>query len=67
MPVLYTWARAVVVIEDWNDTLVVDKREGLNFFVPCYFNAFPPYHAIRGTFDEGTCPYLVYMSDQQVG
>jgi Ran GTPase-activating protein (RanGAP) involved in mRNA processing and transport len=43
MPVLYTLMKSLIIITDWNDTVVWPHRLEYNYFTPCYFEAFPPY------------------------
>lgn len=51
------------VVTDWNDTLAPDFRKGVNYFVPCYFQAFPPYQVQHLPTD--TCPVARYTSADQ--
>ena len=43
MPSLYFFSQSLVVILDWNDTIAMTHRNSVNFYVPCYYYAFPPY------------------------
>ena len=65
LPVLYSWAHAVTLIHDWNETLVVSRRKHLNFYTPCYIGAFPPFHEVLGSYSADVCPDLVHMSEFQ--
>eukprot|EP01038_Epipyxis_sp_PR26KG_P005828 gene5828-8037_t len=47
MPLLYNQLKAIILISDWNDTLAPQFRQSVNYFVPCYYMAFPPYREIR--------------------
>jgi hypothetical protein len=48
---------------DWNDTLAPAFRKQVNFFVPCYFPAFPPYRQQELAAD--TCPVSQFTSPDQ--
>ena len=50
------------VLTDWNDALTFVHRRDVNYFVPCYFMAFPPYNFPSSA---GTCPVAEYLSPQQ--
>lgn len=43
MPSLYNFIQSFMVVLDWNDTHAAEYRRSVNYFVPCYFMAFPPY------------------------
>ena len=62
-PALYVFLQAVSVVVDWNDSLNLEHRRNTNYFVPCYFLAFPPFtEQNRG---EATCPVHSYVSTSQ--
>ena len=46
IPALYTFTQGIIVVVDWNDfdPSIYDFRKAANFYVPCYFLAFPPFH-----------------------
>lgn len=47
LPVLYTLTQSVILVQDWDTTLALPHRVGINHFVPCYFMAFPPFRSTR--------------------
>jgi hypothetical protein len=53
----------LAVMTDWNDTLAPAFRKKVNFFVPCYFPAFPPYRQQELAAD--TCPVSQFTSPDQ--
>lgn len=63
MPVLYTLIQSVTPITDWNDTLAPVFRKQVNFFVPCYFQAFPPYR--QQELPTNTCPVSQFTAADQ--
>ncbi|RYH21327.1 hypothetical protein EON65_20940 [archaeon] len=63
MPVVYTLFEAQIPLLDWSDTLAESFRKGVNFYVPCYYAAFPPF---KQTFlPPSTCPVASYSSPSQ--
>lgn len=52
MPALYTFLQSVIVIMDWNDAFVASHRMGVNYYVPCYFMAFPPFRHTHKPIDQ---------------
>jgi len=48
---------------DWNDTLAPKFRKGVNYFVPCFFQAFPPYQIQH--LPTESCPVAGYTSPDQ--
>ena len=59
MPCLVPFCRKVIY--DWNDTAAPAHRKDVNYFVPCYYQAFPPYREQRLTPD--TCSVAQYAAD----
>jgi hypothetical protein len=53
----------VAVVTDWNDTLAPAFRRSVNFFVPCYFQAFPPYR--QQFLPADSCPVAQFTSADQ--
>ena len=45
------------VVTDWNDTLAPTFRRDVNYYVPCYLMAFPPYR--KSKLEESYCPVAV--------
>ena len=54
MPVLYVFMQSIIIITDWNTTVAMVHRKGVNYYVPCYFMAFPPYRHVH--LPESMCP-----------
>ena len=54
MPALYVFMQSIIIITDWNDTIAMGHRRGVNYYVPCYFMAFPPYRHTH--LPENNCP-----------
>lgn len=63
MPVLYTLVQTVTMITDWNDTLAPAFRKEVNFFVPCYYQAFPPYR--KQQLHTNSCPVAQFSDPAQ--
>lgn len=63
MPILYVYIQSVMVITDWNDTLAFTFRRQKNYYVPCYFQLFKPFHGDTG--GEGTCPNRDTLSEHE--
>lgn len=61
LPVLYTLLQSLIVVLDWNDTLAPTFRKGFNFFVPCYYLAFPPYRDLN----RNSCPVAEFSHPDQ--
>jgi hypothetical protein len=53
----------LTVITDWNDTTAALFRRDVNFFVPCYFQALPPYR--QQQLPSSTCPVAGLSSESQ--
>lgn len=66
-PVLYNLVQSIFFITDWNDTLASSQRINVNYYVPCYFMAFPPLKIPRIPVD--TCPvaYALASDAPQAG
>eukprot|EP01041_Mallomonas_annulata_P000898 gene898-1738_t len=61
-PVLYVFTQSIIPMTDWNDALAFMHRRDVNYFVPCYFVAFPPY---RKPMTADSCPVAQYTSVTQ--
>lgn len=48
------------MVTDWNDTLAAVFRQDVNYYVPCYFMAFPPYRVRPMATD--TCPVAEFTA-----
>lgn len=63
-PSLFSWLLSLsTVVTDWNDTLAPAFRKGVNFFVPCYYQAFPPYR--QQFLSPDTCPVEQFTAPSQ--
>lgn len=62
-PVLYTLTKGLLVFTDWNDFTSENYRKDVNFFVPGYYMAFPPYR--QSELPPETCSYLQYSDPVQ--
>lgn len=63
MPALYIFIKSFFPIMDWNKTLAQTHRRPVNYYVPCYFMAFPPYTEIHR--NPGLCPVAYATSPLQ--
>jgi len=63
MPALFSFAQSFFIITDWNDTLALKHRRSVNYYVPCYFMAFPPFTEPHR--DPATCPLVSSISTNQ--
>ena len=52
-----------IVITDWNVLTAESFRKDYNYYVPCYFMAFPPYRNQK--FSPNSCPMASYSSSSQ--
>ena len=53
MPALHIFMQSFFPITDWNKNFAQPWRVPVNFYVPCYYMAFPPYTEIHR--DPGLC------------
>jgi len=60
MPALYIFTQSFFPIMDWNQLFASSYRKSVNFYVPCYYMAFPPMSEIHR--DPGTCPVVDAIS-----
>jgi hypothetical protein len=51
------------VITDWNDLTAQSFRKDFNYYVPCYFMAFPPHR--KQQLPSSSCPMASYSSPLQ--
>lgn len=47
MPALHIFVQSFFPITDWNKNFALPWRAPVNFYVPCYYMAFPPYTEIH--------------------
>jgi hypothetical protein len=59
----FSFSTPFIVVTDWNDTVAPAFRKGVNQFVPCFFQAFPPYQ--QQHLDSSTCPVAQFTSADQ--
>ena len=56
IPALNIFVQSFIVVTDWNDSLSSPFRKKVNFNVPCYLMAFPPYSDQKTKVTGFECP-----------
>merc|ERR1711991_856304 len=66
MPALYTFFKSQIPVLDWNDSHAASwRRKFVNYNVPCWFMAFPPFTDRMSEVSDFTCPYQFAISESE--
>ena len=65
-PALYTFLQSLIFVTDWNDSHAQYFKLKVNYNVPCFIQAFPPFVEYKDrTESMFTCPIQSAISDQE--
>ena len=64
MPALDVLTQSIMAVTDWNDVLAAKHRVNVNFYVPCYLWALPPYRVSFAATNR-TCPFASSLDPTQ--